>query len=209
MVGIGIVIGGAIIFAGRKIILMIGAIVMLLVGSISADVFVNDNPEDYTRYICVGTQGQETESLCFDETEGASIFPEKLDPQWRVLDYKYVYYNPWDAQRIAYLTVLLDNEEYAKEKERLSGAVMEDYCGIYSVTGEPKGYDLLAMDSDKYAGFTYAMIPEKENNTITYVAIDFCNYFLDLDINDYVPVEYLLEGFDATEDNPYRKENIK
>ena len=65
MVGTGIVIGGAIIFAGRKIILMIGAIVMLLVGSISADVFVNDNPEDYARYICVGTQGQETESRYF------------------------------------------------------------------------------------------------------------------------------------------------
>ncbi len=48
------------------------------------------------------------------------------------------------------------------------------------------------------------MTSEKEN-TVTYVMIHFCNYFLDLDIHEYIPDEYLLEGFDATEDNPYRE----
>jgi hypothetical protein len=34
----------------------------------------------------------------------------------------------------------------------------------------------------------------------------FCNYSLDLDVHEYMKEEYLLPGFDATDDNPYRKE---
>ena len=70
------------------------------------------------------------------------------------------------------------------------------------------GYDLLAMRSDDYYGFVYAMIPEGAdgNSTeITYVGIDFCNYFLDLNIHKYLPDKYLLEGFDASSGNPYKR----
>ena len=64
------------------------------------------------------------------------------------------------------------------------------------------------MDSDDYQGFVYAMIPEdSEGNTkITYCAILFCNYGLDVDVHEYMPDRYLLPGFDASDDNPYRKE---
>lgn len=41
---------------------------------------------------------------------------------------------------------------------------------------------------------------------ITYCAIVFCNYSLDLDVHEYMKEEYLLPGFDATDDNPYEKE---
>lgn len=74
--------------------------------------------------------------------------------------------------------------------------------------GEPAEYDLLAMRSDDYYGFVYAMIPEDAdgNSTeITYVGIDFCNYFLDLNIHKYLPDKYLLEGFDASSGNPYKR----
>ena len=92
-----------------------------------------------------------------------------------------------------------------QEMDRLAECGIEDYTGRYTVTGPPKGYRIEAMDSDEYMGFVYAMTSEKEN-TVTYVMIHFCNYFLDLDIHEYVPDEYLLEGFDATQDNPYREQ---
>ena len=61
------------------------------------------------------------------------------------------------------------------------------------------------MDSDEYYGFVYALKPENEDNTVTYSAVMFCNYFLDVDIDNYMPEKYQLEGFDAGENNPYRK----
>ena len=40
---------------------------------------------------------------------------------------------------------------------------------------------------------------------IIYAEEIFCNYYMDLDYTKYIPKEYLLDGFDATKDNPYRK----
>lgn len=37
------------------------------------------------------------------------------------------------------------------------------------------------------------------------MGIDFCNYFLDLNIHEYLPDKYLLEGFDASSGNPYKR----
>ena len=117
-----------------------------------------------------------------------------------------MYYNPWDPQYVSYLTVeYKDAEAYEKELNRLQTIGMEEYTGLYSVTGEPEGYDLVAMDQDRYYGFVYAMVPESGEMKITYVGIMFCNYFLDLDIHEYMKEEYLLPGFDATLDNPYEK----
>lgn len=36
----------------------------------------------------------------------------------------------------------------------------------------------------------------------------FCNYFMDLDYEKYIPNEYLPEGFDATEGNTYREKML-
>ena len=78
------------------------------------------------------------------------------------------------------------------------------------MTDEVPGYDLAALISDEYYGFTYAIIPEDSEGTeITYVGIWFCNYFLDVDVKDYIKSEYLLEGFDASNSNPYRDEMLK
>lgn len=138
------------------------------------------------------------------------IFPEEIGDTSKVEEFKFVYYNPFDAQYVTYLTMDYDENEYEEEIKRLESLGIEEYKDIYSVTDEPSGYDLIAMNSDPYNGFVYAMIPENEEESgkITYVGIWFCNYFLDLDIRDYVPNEYLLKGFNAEDGNPYRKQNI-
>lgn len=160
---------------------------------------VND-VKQYEKYI--GEDSLEDEGTT--RLPAFEVFPEHPTVEGDVLDFQYMYYNPWDGQNLAYLTVQYSPMEYQKELYRLQKLGVEDYETIYSVTGEPAGYDLVAMDSDAYKGFCYAMVPENQDNTITYVGIQFCNYFLDVDVNDYIPPQYLLEGFDATADNPYQ-----
>ena len=67
------------------------------------------------------------------------------------------------------------------------------------------------MDSDEYFGFVYAMIPEgaSGNTKITYCAVVFCNYAPDVDVHKYMPDKYLLKGFDASDNSPYRKKMLK
>lgn len=132
-----------------------------------------------------------------------SIFPESITEDMKVQDYKMVYYNPWDPQYLSYLVVEYDEEQYQAEVKRLKQYPSEDYIGIYSVTGFDEKYELLAMNSDQYYGFVYAITDNE--NTIIYVELIFCNYFMDLEYNDYIKKEYLPVGFDATLDNPYEK----
>lgn len=132
-----------------------------------------------------------------------SIFPESITEDMSVQDYKMVYYNPWDPQYLSYLVVEYDEEQYQAEVKRLKQYPSKDYIGIYSVTGFDEKYELLAMNSDQYYGFVYAITDNE--NTIIYVELIFCNYFMDLEYNDYIKKEYLPVGFDATLDNPYEK----
>ncbi len=117
-----------------------------------------------------------------------------------IADYKMVYYNPWDAQYLGYLVVDYSNEDYLKESERLKSYQSTDYIGYYSVE-EEKTYALLAINADSYNGFVYALTDGK--NRIIYAEQIFCNYYMDLDYDKYIPHEYLLDGFDASSDNPY------
>lgn len=132
-----------------------------------------------------------------------SIFPESITEEMKVQDYKMVYYNPWDPQYLSYLVVEYDEEQYQAEVERLKAYPSEEYMGIYSVTGFDEKYELLAMNSDQYYGFIYALTDNQ--NTIIYVELIFCNYFMDLDYKEYIKEEYLPIGFDATLDNPYEQ----
>jgi transcriptional regulator with XRE-family HTH domain len=170
-----------------------------------AKVEVSTDPGEYNKYI----HGGKNNEYAMGDGEMFDVFPQTIPANADITDYQLTYYNPWDGQYVVYMT--LDYKSgYEDEAARLSGIGVEDYTGIYSVTGAPDGYKLIAMDSDDYSGFVYAMVPENaEGNTkITYVAIVFCNYFLDLDVHDYMKEEYLLKGFDATDDNPYRKEML-
>lgn len=113
-----------------------------------------------------------------------------------------VRYDPWDAQYLGYLVMDLKDADYDAEVKRLRKYPSTPYTGIYSVR-EEETYELLAVNADEYYGFVYALTDGR--NRIIYAEQIFCNYFLDLDCEKYIPREYLLDGFDAGEDNPYRK----
>lgn len=178
---------------------------LFLASFYGAKIEVSTDASEFNKYIH-NEQDRDTEyrmgtNPLFD------VMPETIEAE--VTEYQLTYYNPWDGQYIVYMT--LDyGDKYDAEIERLNAIGIDDYEGIYTVTGEPDGYDLVAMDSDDYNGFVYAMIPEGQdgNTKITYCAIVFCNYFLDLDVHDYMKEEYLLPGFDASDENPYKKEML-
>ena len=129
------------------------------------------------------------------------IFPKTIE-KLNVLDFKMIYYDPFDKQYLSYLVIDYDKEEYDKEIERLNNYGIENYIGYYDVTGSTK-YKLLAMESDEYQGFVYAITDEKSK--IIYVEIIFCNYFMDIKYDEEIPKEYLPDNFDAKIDNDYRK----
>lgn len=164
-----------------------------------AEVEVNTDITKYNQYIGVNAQEEYKNKWGMDET----IFPEKITKDMSVEDYKMVYYNPWDAQYLSYLVVDYDDKAYKEETERLKEYQSTEYLGYYGVNGFDKEYTLLAMYADSYQGFVYALTDKKD--TIIYVEIIFCNYFMDIDYEKYIDSEYLPLGFDATIDNAYEK----
>ncbi len=132
------------------------------------------------------------------------IFPKSVK-DLDVKDFKMVYLDAWDNQYLSYLVVDYSKDEYENEVERLNKYGIEDYIGYYGVTGFTN-YKLLAMESDSYQGFVYAIT---DNRRIIYVEMIFCNYFMDIKYNEHIPNEYLPDNFDATINNSYRKKFIK
>ncbi|MBR2675067.1 MAG: hypothetical protein IKE52_06435 [Mogibacterium sp.] len=132
-----------------------------------------------------------------------SIWPEVITADMDVKDYKMVYYNPWDQQYLGYLVVDYPKEQYDEEVKRLKEYNSTEYKGYYGVTGE-EDYNLLAVNADSYYGFIYAMTDDK--NRIIYAEQVFCNYFMDLEYEEYMPEEYFLDGFNAKSDSPYTVE---
>ena len=172
----------------------------------SAGIEISNDTSEFTKYIHEADPNSE---YSYGNSKEFNVFPAKLTGL-NVTEYQLTYYNPWDPQYVVYLTVDYDEEAYEAEINRLKNiGIEEDYTKYYTVTGEPEGYDLVAMDCNDYMGFIYAMIPEGEsdNTKITYVALWFCNNYYDIEnYQDYIPGKYLLPGFDASIDNPYMKE---
>ncbi len=164
---------------------------------------VCEDPAEYGRYFGPGA----TEAYLAEESLDPAIFPAALTPEMEVREFKMVYYNPWDPQWLGYLTVAYSEADYAREAERLAAFPRGSYEGIYSVTGFPE--EPLAVNVDDYQGFLYAIPTPGEANSVTYVLMEFCNYFYDLDYRAYIPEDYLPQGFDATSGNPYRAVCLK
>ncbi len=169
---------------------------------VSAKVEVYDDISDYSEYMTFDKSTAKWTKWGMDET----IWPERITDNMKVSDFKMVYYNPWDAQYLGYLVVDYPAKEYDAEVKRLNEYPSTDYIGYYSVK-EEKTYDLLAVNADEYQGFVYAITDGK--GRIIYAEEIFCNYMMDLDYKTYIPKDYLLDGFDATEGNPYKKEKLK
>lgn len=129
------------------------------------------------------------------------IFPDNIEEK-KVLDFRHVYYDLWDANYLAYLVVDYSEDDYQKELERLHQYGISEYIGYYGVTGF-SNYKLIAMEADSYQGFVYAITDEKSK--VIYVEMIFCNYYMDIKYDSQIPNEYLPDGFNAKKDNPYQK----
>ena len=198
IIGTGTIAVIAIIF--RKKIAAVAAVIMLLFMAMVARPEVCDDISRYEEFRSGPNAAEEyRDKWEMDE----SIWPEKITADMDVKDYKMVCYDPWDAQYLGYLVVKYDDSHYAAEAQRLEQYNSTEYKGYYGVTGK-KDYELLAIYADSYNGFVYAMADK--DNTIIYAEQIFCNSFMDLDYEKYMPREYFLDGFDATEDNPIAAE---
>lgn len=162
---------------------------------------VYDDISRYSDYMSFSAENADSKWYKWGMDE--SIWPESIDDDVTAADYKMVYYNPWDAQYLGYLVIDYPDEVYASEVQRLREYPSTSYTGIYSVA-EEETYELLAVNADEYYGFVYALTDGK--NRIIYAEQIFCNYFMDIDYEKYMPEEYFLDGFNAKEDNPYRKQ---
>ena len=134
-----------------------------------------------------------------DET----IWPKEITEEMDVADFKMVYYNPWDAQYLGYLVVDYAADDFEEEVKRLKEYESTEYIGYYCVE-EEKTYELLAVNADSYQGFVYALTDG--NGRIIYGEQIFCNYYMDLKYEEYMPKEYLLDGFTATTGTEYYRQ---
>lgn len=136
------------------------------------------------------------------------IWPEEILSEMDVQDYLMVYYNPWDANYLGYLTVEYDEAGYSRELERLAEYPSTEYIGNYGAEGF-EYYEVVAMSAHD-DGFIYAITDGEK--TIIYVQLIFPGYAMDLEYDEYIPKEYLPKGLDITGNNPTRQkmlENIK
>lgn len=196
-----ILIAAAIVLAAF-VVMYVVPFALLWYSVVSAKVEVYNDISHYSEYMTFDESTAKWTKWGMDET----IWPEKITDEMKVADFKMVYYNPWDAQYLGYLVIDYPVQEYDVEVKRLKEYSSTDYIGYYSVT-EEETYDLLAVNADEYQGFVYALTDGK--GRIIYAEQIFCNYLMDLDYEKYIPKEYLLDGFDATQDNPYKKEKLK
>lgn len=165
-----------------------------------AKVEVSIEIEDYEDQIGPGAQKKYSRKGNMDE----SIFPQQITDTMQVRDYQMVYYDPWDAQYLAYLVAEYEEEAYKNELDRLKNYPSTEYKGYYGASGFTS-HELLAIYADGNHGFVYAL-GDKGSRQIIYVEIIFCNYFMDLDYQEYIDAEYLPDGFDAAKGNAYRRE---
>ena len=203
-----VTVTGIILGALYLIVLPVLAIGLLLFSSVIEKPQVYDDISKYNEYMSFSREQTyddeyyKWDKFGMDET----IWPEKITGDMDVRDFTMVYYNPWDKQYLGYLVVDYTPKDYAKEVERLKAYESTDYVGYYSVS-EETSHELLAVNADEYHGFVYALTDG--DHRIIYAEQLFCNYFMDLDYTDYMPYEYLLDGFNAREGNKYRSEKLK
>ena len=184
----------------KRVLAAVVHIVVLLFDPFTSKPEVYDEIENYEEYMSFTHYNQDAiwNKWGMDE----SILPRTISDVSDVADYKMVYYNPWDAQYLGYLVMDYSAGDYTAEAARLKEYPSTEYIGYYSVIKEHT-YELLAVNADEYQGFVYALTDG--NNRIIYAEEILCNYYIDLDYTEYIPKDYLLDGFDATKDNPYRR----
>jgi hypothetical protein len=136
----------------------------------------------------------------------SDIFPDSIPKSANVESFMYDYYNPWDPCFLVYLVYTCNDEDYEKEMKRLEAIPSSTDYAVYGTTEFP--YELCAVNADEYYGIIYAMTEESENK-IVYVEITACNYFSDIDYEKLIDKQYLPYGFDMSQNNLTRKNQMK
>ena len=185
-----------------RLLLMGGLVKLLSFDSQRAEVYKDTDITHYQWYMGKNAKKEYADKWGMDE----NIFPESITDNMNGLDYKMVYYNPWDAQYLSYLVVKYDDKSYEEEIQRLGQYDSKEYKGYFGTKGFQDKYQLLAIEVDPDHGLIYAL--GEENNQIIYVELIFCNYFYDIDYQDEIDIQYLPIGFDATPDNEYRQKRL-
>ena len=178
------------------------AFASLIVNSMKAEVYEDTDVSHYLWYMGDGAKKEYVRKWGMDE----SIFPKDISGDMNILDYKMVYYDPWDAQYLSYLVVEYAEEGYKLEEERLKQYESTEYRGYFCTEGFSDEYTLLAIRANPDYGLIYAITGG--NYQIAYVEMIFCNYFYDIDYKTMIPEEYLPVGFDATVESPYRQQRL-
>lgn len=130
------------------------------------------------------------------------IWPTELPDTIDIQSFYYEYYNPFDPNLLVYLKIsYTDERDYLSEIDRLKSIKSTEHVGLYGAEGFQKE---LVSDSADDNGFIYALT-DKRKQEISYVQIQFCNYFTDIDNFDTViNADDLPKGLDISEDNPTR-----
>ncbi|MDO0824132.1 hypothetical protein [Desulfosporosinus nitroreducens] len=177
----------------KKILLIISIIITMSICSGCGLLTQKDKTtdiSDYSEYL--GTEGKHPND----------IFPQSIPISAVIEDFCYYYYNSWDPNHVVYLVYSCNEEDYAKETERLSKLNSSSDYLIYGGTGF--NYPICAILADSYNGYIYALA-DKDNNRLIYVEITFCDYFSDINYEEIIDKEYLLKGFDAKLGNSTRR----
>lgn len=131
----------------------------------------------------------------YDGIAEIPIFPETIENKDEVADFKYVYYQPWDANYFWYLVMDYNSEEYTAEVSKLTAYKSSGTIGYYyNVTGTKPGFTLLSEYSSP-STLIYAVSDSSNKGRIIYVGFNFCNGFTDINFRKYLKDEYILENF--------------
>lgn len=180
------------------IALMLSPILILVGSSVFARVHETSDPADYMNVTWADQSDSDMNNIWNIDSY---IFPKKLTADMNVQQFKKVHYDPWDPNDLALLVVEYDDRAFQNEVKRLENYESSTYLGVYGITGF-RDWKLLAIDASDSNGVEYAITRSK--GEIVYFQLRFCNYFTDLDYKQYVPAQYLPDGFDASEGNPVR-----
>ena len=160
--------------------------------------------ENYTNYIGVNSEEEYSNKWDMDE----SIFPEQITDSMKVDEFSFTCYNPWDVEYVGYLTVIYSQDEYKTEVERLYQKEQDQYKGLFNVSGEPENYSILAIDSDRDFGLVYAIKPDSNGTSITYVEVIVPGK-LEMELDEYLPEKYQLKDMDMSKANKRIEVNEK
>ena len=130
-------------------ILLVCLTVLVLVFQFNNRLHETTDINDYNNVIGEKAKGIYKEKWNMSE----EIFPKEINGN--VESFKMLCDNFLDQQFLSYLVVDYDEENYNKEISRLKEIGIEKY-NYYGATGFTN-YELVAMNSDKYYGFVYAI----------------------------------------------------